>query len=119
MNRYLHILFHVLKGTVAIAGFGFVIMLLWNALVPSVLGVAAINFWQALGLFALCRILFGSFGCGFQKFAGRNGYHRNHFREKWHNMSDEERREFIKNRHFGFGHGFDHDFFDNKSGKKD
>ena len=44
---------------------GEVVMQLWNWLAPSVFGLRQITFWQAIGLLALCRILFGSLGgCG-------------------------------------------------------
>lgn len=41
---------------------GVVVLLLWNWLLPDIFGVRQITFWQALGLLALCRILFGGFG---------------------------------------------------------
>ena len=34
---------------------------LWNALLPDILGVKAINYWQSLGLLLLSKILFGGF----------------------------------------------------------
>lgn len=40
---------------------GHVIRLLWNWLTPTLFGWPEITFWQALGLLALCRILFGGF----------------------------------------------------------
>src|SRR5436190_20427323 len=43
---------------------GGVVMLLWNWLAPALFGLRLITFWQALGLLALCRILFGGFGLG-------------------------------------------------------
>lgn len=40
------------------------VMLLWNWLLPPLVGWSEVNFWQALGLLALCRLLFGVFhGC--------------------------------------------------------
>jgi hypothetical protein len=41
---------------------GEAVRLLWNWLVPAIFGWRAITFWQALGLLALCRILFGGLG---------------------------------------------------------
>ena len=41
---------------------GGVVMLLWNWLLPPLFGWREVTFWQALGLLALCRILFGGFG---------------------------------------------------------
>ena len=43
---------------------GLVVQGLWNWLLPDIFGLRQITFWQALGLLALCRILFGSFGRG-------------------------------------------------------
>jgi hypothetical protein len=41
---------------------GEVVRQLWNWLLPSIFGWRPITFWQALGMLALCRILFGGFG---------------------------------------------------------
>ncbi len=41
---------------------GELVKLLWNWLVPPLFGWSQVTFWQALGLLALCRILFGGFG---------------------------------------------------------
>jgi hypothetical protein len=48
---------------------GIVVQWLWNWLVPDILALRRITFWEALGLLALCRILFGGFGRG-------GGHHR-------------------------------------------
>ena len=66
MTRMMKLL---LFAPLAIVGFavfiaigGGVVMLLWNWLVPPIFGWRVITFWQAVGLLALCRILFGGFG---------------------------------------------------------
>jgi hypothetical protein len=41
---------------------GTVVQMLWNWLLPPLFGWPVVTFWQALGLLALCRILFGGFG---------------------------------------------------------
>ena len=41
---------------------GEVVLQLWNWLMPTVFGFRQITFWQAIGLLALSRILFGGFG---------------------------------------------------------
>ncbi len=46
------------------AAFGYIVMLLWNWLMPTLFGLTAITFWQAVGLTALCKLLFGGFGSG-------------------------------------------------------
>ncbi len=43
--------------------FGYVVMLLWNAIVPAVFtGVHSINYLQAVGLVVLAKIFFGALG---------------------------------------------------------
>jgi len=81
--------------------FGEAVMHLWNWLLPTLLGLHTITFWQALGLLVLCRILFGGFG-GHGKHRG--GW-RNRSRESWEKMTPEERAQFRQNmcRRFGFG----------------
>ena len=38
---------------------GYVVMWLWNWLMPSIFGLATIGYWQAIGILALAKILFG------------------------------------------------------------
>lgn len=42
--------------------FGYITMQLWNWLMPEIFGLGAINYWQALGIIVLAKILFGGFG---------------------------------------------------------
>jgi hypothetical protein len=42
--------------------FGWIVMLLWNALMPEIFGLKPIGYWQAWGLFILCSILFKGMG---------------------------------------------------------
>lgn len=69
----------------------FVVMLLWNGLLPDIFHLPLINFWQAMGLFVLSKILFG-----FGKGGGRFGapWMRGRMEERFMNMSDEERQAF-------------------------
>ena len=41
---------------------GEVVLQLWNWLLPTIFGWRRITFWQAVGILALCRILFGRVG---------------------------------------------------------
>src|SRR6266704_281131 len=41
---------------------GEAVLQLWNWLLPPLFGWRQITFWQALGILALCRILFGGLG---------------------------------------------------------
>jgi hypothetical protein len=117
MNRTLHILGHVLLGLAAIAGFGAVFMLLWNALVPPIFGITVINFWQAVGLLILLAGL--SKFMVISAFLGMRGYRHNPIREKWRKMTPEQREKFIRHRHFGHGFGHFNPDFSNKEGKSE
>lgn len=56
----------ILLGAIAIVGIailmGYVIMSLWNWLMPDIFGLTTITYWQAVGLFILAKFLFGGFG---------------------------------------------------------
>jgi len=88
---------------------GGAVMWLWNAIIPSVFNVTPLKYWQAVGLLALCRLLFGNFG---GRMSGPSRWNRNWrdvegntdndkpffggppWRGKWMNMTDEERKQF-------------------------
>lgn len=84
----------LLIGVVLIAILGLLVMSLWNALLPAILGVKSIGFWQALGVLALSRILFG--GLGFRPGMFGIGHARRRMHERWMNMSPEQRDEFVQ-----------------------
>src|SRR5579872_1510328 len=69
---------------------GLVVQLLWNTLLPPIFALREITFWQAVGLLALCRILFG--GIGHRGFGG--SYHRRRLMQRWQHMTPEERERF-------------------------
>ncbi len=75
---------------------GEVVMLLWNWLAPELFGLRTITFWQALGLLALCRILFGGFGGGGHR---SNSRMRGRMRDRWEQMTPEERERFRQGMH--------------------
>jgi hypothetical protein len=72
---------------------GEIVMRLWNWLLPMLFGWRQINFWQAIGVLALCRILFGSHG--FRR--ARPDFRRRiqeRMDERWERMTPEERERF-------------------------
>jgi len=78
---------------------GELVLHLWNWLVPSLLGLRTITFWQAIGILALCRILFGGIG-------GRPRYRSNFRRrmsERWQHMTPEDREKFRQGMRGGCG----------------
>ena len=78
--------------------FGGCVMLLWNWLMPTLFGLPAISFWQAVGLLLLCKILFGGFGGGHHHGHGNNHCCGNRLRERWENMTPEERERIMEMR---------------------
>src|SRR5580692_11979183 len=69
--------------------FGNIVMWLWNALMPVIFHLPIITFPQALGLLVLSKILFSSFRGG-----GPGHFRGARIREKWMNMTPEEREKF-------------------------
>lgn len=79
---------------------GEVVRLLWNWLLPPLFGWRMLTFWQALGLLALCRILFGGLAHG-----GPRGPRGRGFRGRCRDMTPEERERFRKAMGEGYSFG--------------
>jgi len=77
----------ILIAPLLIALFGYVVMLLWNWLIPDLFNGPVIDFWQTLGLLLLSKILFGGF-------KGGGGYKRKGRHQKgwWNDMTPEEKQ---------------------------
>jgi hypothetical protein len=103
---------YAIMGIVYATVSGFVVMYLWNWLAPSIISATTITFWQALGIWALAKVLFGGRGWG-----GR-GHHRHHghkhggswrakWEEKWEKMTPEQQAEMKARwgKHCGKGWG--------------
>ena len=73
---------------------GFAVMLLWNNLLPDILFVNTITFWQALGIFLLCKILFGFGRGGGRGCGGGPGWMRHKMEEKFKHMTPEQKEAF-------------------------
>jgi len=70
----------------------YVVMLLWNNLLPEILHVGTITFWQAMGIFILCKLLFG-----FGKPGGGGGggpWMRHKMAQRFKEMTPEDREKF-------------------------
>ncbi len=78
----------------AVAIFGLVVMLLWNSIIPMVIGWGALTYLQAVGLLVLCRVLFG----GFNSFKRGASYkHMRHaHKEQLKGMSRKQKMEYIR-----------------------
>ncbi|PCE63803.1 hypothetical protein [Sediminicola luteus] len=85
----------IIAGGIFIVGlailFGFVLMWLWNWLMPEIFGLPTLDYWQAVGLFILSKLLIG--GCGGGKSHGKKEYHCDNKAQK--------KSEFSKWKHYG------------------
>jgi hypothetical protein len=91
-NKPKKIFFFIAAILVFATVIGTVVMLLWNAILPNILNTRPIKLWEAIGLLALFRLLTGSLRFGLR---GRGTpYQKNAFKEKWMNMTEEEKAEF-------------------------
>ncbi|MGD8781373.1 MAG: hypothetical protein PVH88_20710 [Ignavibacteria bacterium] len=64
--KFVRIIIYVIGG-LALAAifaliFGYFVMHLWNWLMPEIFKLPTINYWQAVGLALLTRLLFGTLG---------------------------------------------------------
>lgn len=84
----LKILFFITVFVAIVSAASCIVMFLWNSILTEVTSVKPLSFWQAAGLLALGKILFGGFG-------GRGGKwkKRKEWKDKWMNMNPEERHE--------------------------
>ena len=97
--------FFPLLFLMALFAITFAVFWLWNNVLVAVVAVKPVTYWQAMGLLILSRILLGGF-----KFGGPSNHRPPmegrgaHWREKWQQMSEEERAA-LKNkwRHWGQG----------------
>ena len=96
--RFLKVLKIALFGALAITIVNFVVMSLWNVLMPAIFALHAITFWQSLGLLLLSKILFG----GFRPPGGGTRWRRRMF-ERWEQMTPEEREKFKQGLRRGCG----------------
>lgn len=93
---------HIFRGAMFIVVFvamaAAVVMLLWNALIPTIIGWSAINYWQAAGLLILCRILFKGFGHHHPANSFRFSKEHMEMHERMKHMTWDEKRAYIRSR---------------------
>ncbi len=70
--------------------FGYATMYLWNWLMPDLFNLKTIDFYQAIGLVVLSKILLGG-----MHMRGGGGWGQKRFwKAKWESMTPEEREKF-------------------------
>ncbi len=92
-------------GIIVIALFfvlGYVVMALWNWLMPSIFGLHTITYWQAYGLLILSKILFGGIRGGRGRCGDGRKDWRNRMAGRWASMTPEERAK-VSESWRGFG----------------
>jgi len=78
--------------TLAAFALSAIVMWLWNSILVQVSSVQSISYWQAMGIFVLSRILFGGFHFK-RPDIKRPPFAQKQFRDKWMNMSPEDREK--------------------------
>lgn len=63
VTKVVKIIFFVILGIAFLFLIGYVFMLLWNWLMPELFGLPTLEYWKAMGLLVLAKIIFG-FGFG-------------------------------------------------------
>ena len=99
-NRALLVAGHELAGALLAAllalVFGWIVALLWNHILPDLLGLKAISYWQSVGLILMARILVGGLHHGH----GHGGRHRarsgtwSNYDEWWEEVGEKSFREY-------------------------
>jgi hypothetical protein len=90
----------IVLGIGAFVLFTFVVMWLWNWLMPEVFSLGIVTFWQAAGLLVLSKILFSGTDHGHHWHSDRRKkYWRTRFEEKWKGIPEEKKDEFIQKMH--------------------
>ena len=92
----------------------YLLMALWNWLMPDIFGLPPIGFWQALGIFVMAKILFGLGGGGKKNHGGprhrkriqsSNGHgcsmgsgfdHWKHYDRFWEEEGEEAFRAYVE-----------------------
>jgi hypothetical protein len=112
--------------------FGWLVMILWNWLMPGLFGFKMLTYWQAFGIIILARLIVGSIGCHHPRHKGPPwhphyhqggegwdewapaGDHRNwrYYREYWKERGRKDFEEYLKDA----GHSFGNDDADLRSG---
>jgi hypothetical protein len=92
--------------------FGLFVMLLWNWLMPMLFSLPVINYWQAVGIIIIARMIFGGghHRPGFNsheplqhkfnkyklmKYCGHNGEEWKHYEDFWNDEGSEAFRNYV------------------------
>lgn len=92
-QKVLLVIGFVILGVGLLFLFGWVVMLLWNWLMPDIFGLKTLTYWKAWGLLALSCILFGRIGGGGSRSSGSDRKRRRKLRSYLREQYEEEKRK--------------------------
>ena len=95
----------VFFGIAVLALVVYLVMLMWNWLVPELFSGPVINYWQSAGILILSKILFSGFSHRKKEYHGPSSYWRKRWESKMKGMTDEEKAAFRERFHKRFRHG--------------
>jgi hypothetical protein len=103
------VVFGIVAAAVFGLVFGYLVMLLWNWLMPAIFGITTITYWQAFGIVILAKLIFGALGRGKD-----HDHDRDHerYREKFFRKSagsgspEDEEDRFDRFRRYRYYHEF-------------
>ncbi|MDE3057786.1 MAG: hypothetical protein KGJ59_07510 [Bacteroidota bacterium] len=84
----------IVIAVAAFFAFGFIAMLLWNALIPDLFHGPVVTFWQAVGIVVLSHILLRGWGPWHRGYHWRHDRWKHRLEEKLSAMTPEEREKF-------------------------
>jgi hypothetical protein len=91
--KILAVIGFVILGVGLLFLFGWVVMLLWNWLMPDIFGLKTLTYWKAWGLLALSCILFGRIGGGGNKSGGSDRKRKRKLRGYLREQYEAEKRK--------------------------
>jgi len=98
VKKVLKIVAMVIFGILVFLLANYLLMRLWNWLMPDLFGVGTVTYWQALGIFVLAKLLFGFGGGGSGgKSKGRSSHKK---KIKSSNKCTPWRRDFDEWQHY-------------------
>ncbi|MCK0161027.1 hypothetical protein [Allomuricauda sp. F6463D] len=96
VKKVVKVIAMIILGGLLLLLANYVLMRLWNWLMPDLFGVSTITYWQALGIFILAKLLFGFGGGG-----GKNKSGSSHKKKiKSSNKCTQWRRGFDEWQHY-------------------
>lgn len=96
VKKGVKIFFFTLLGIAVAFLFGYIVMHLWNWLMPELFGLPKVGYWQAIGILLLSKIIFGFGGGG----GGHDKTKKSHKKKFFENRCKTMRRDFSEWAHY-------------------